>query len=109
MWNWLLAASPDPLTLSQYGLAGIMILGLATALVRKDNEVTRLNADRIAREQALSDKLGPLLAEAIHTLSTTPDRFERALAKVEEQTQASLLERTVARMLREQTKRVEDT
>lgn len=107
MWSWLLGASADPVTLSQYGLAGIVILTLAAAVRMLWNEVARLNADRIAREQALSDKLGPLLAEAIRVLSVTPDRFEKALSQVEDASRASDLERTVARLMREQSKRTD--
>lgn len=105
LWILVLAASADPGVLSQYGLAGLVIAALAAAVLKKDNEVNRLNADRIAREQALSDKLGPLLAEAIRVLSTTPDRFEKALSQVEDASRASDLERTVARLMREQSNR----
>lgn len=107
MWQSVLAASADPVTLSQYGLAGIVILGLTAAVRMLWNEVARLNADRILREQALSDKLGPLLAEAIRVLSVTPDRFEKALTQVETASKASDLERTVARLMREQSRQAE--
>lgn len=106
MWS-LLAASADPIALSQYGLAGLVILALAGAVRLLWNEVARLNADRIAREQALSDKLGPLLAEAIRVLPTVQERFEKALTQVEDSSRASDLERTVARLMREQSNRTE--
>lgn len=106
-WSQVLAASADPVALSQYGLAGIVILALTAAVRLLWNEVARLNADRIAREQALSDKLGPLLAEAIRVLPTVQERFEKALAQVEDSSRASDLERTVARLMREQSKRAE--
>lgn len=102
MWQWLLAASPDPSALSQYGLAGIVIAALSVAVLRLWSEVQRLNAAALAREREMNEKTIPVLAETVRVMALVPPAMDRSLAQAEDSTRSSQIRRTVEQVLREQ-------
>jgi len=106
----LLAASVDPNPWAQLGISGIvcaLLFGAAWTFWRRslvlEAEKNKLYEERIAREQFLSDRLAPLLADAVEILGSAPARFENALAQSKQATQAADLNRLVDKL--EQTMR----
>lgn len=112
----LVSASPDPWT--QLGLGALVaappssfcwVLWRTLGTERSKNEA--LQRDQITRERELSDRLGPLLAEAVKVLATAPERFDQALGQAQRATATGevdsmmrKLEETVERISRERGK-----
>lgn len=105
MWHWLLAVSPDPNPWAQLGIASIvcaLLSGIAWTLWRRvltlQAEKDDLYRQRIDREQFLSDRLAPLLSDAIEILGSAPMKFETALSQAQRSTQAGELDRLVEKL-----------
>jgi hypothetical protein len=104
VWHLLAdALSPNPW--AQLGIASIvcaLLFAISWTLWRQhlaDEETkSQLFRDRIEREQFLSDRLAPLLADAVEILGTAPARFETALTQAQKATQASDLERLIIKL-----------
>lgn len=112
---WFLAAGSTPIdlgpALQQIGI-GILIAAPAFAGVwllwkRNDQisgELSKNQAEQVAdqkaqviRERELSERLGPLLAEAVKVLASAPDRFDQALSQAQTAVQRQEVEQLIQR------------
>lgn len=105
MWWRLWADVTDPTNVNpwtQLGIASIVCALLSTIawilwrrLLAVQAEKDALYAARIEREQYLTDRLGPLLNDALSILGTAPAEFKTALTEARQSAGASELERVV--------------
>lgn len=84
-WHQLLA-QPDSLTLPGYGLAGIVIAGLSTAVLKLYNTNSRLTDAAVAREREIAEKTLPILLKAAELFSATSPHIDRAFTQEDELT-----------------------
>lgn len=76
---------------SQIGIGALIALPAWSAAIvlwkdrlRHERETQELNDDALARERELSDRIAPLLNEAVRVLSIVPSRFEESFRTARE-------------------------